>query len=83
MLQLNQTQQNIIYDYSYVYKLVYGQEPTTDYVGNQWYKVNGEMVHHRMLLDQIEHLRDLARRKQQRNCNRSAIRRLIDKLKLL
>ena len=80
---LDQNQQNAIYDHGYVYKLVYGQEPSADYIGNQWYKVNGEMVHHRMLLDQIDQLRDLARRKQMHSRSKNAIRRLIDKLKLL
>ncbi|TVR23968.1 MAG: hypothetical protein EA396_02445 [Anaerolineaceae bacterium] len=75
--------QTIVDRYSYVYKIMYGREPTTRYVGNQWFQVNGEMVHYRTMIEQIDQLHALARRKRMQNNSKGMVRRLIDKLRLL
>ena len=77
--------ETMIANYGNVYKLVYGQLPRADYVGNQWFKINGEMVHYRMLADEIDQLRDLAYKKRRRETQsqKGVVRRLIDKLRQL
>jgi hypothetical protein len=43
-----------------VCNIVYGQEPRTNYIGNQWYQVNGQPVHYTILIQETQRLRDLA-----------------------
>jgi hypothetical protein len=69
--------------YCHVYRHVYGNEPIIRYVGNQWFQVNGEMVHSRTMLEQIDQLQALGRRKQINTGNKGMVRRLIDKLRLM
>lgn len=75
--------QTLVNHFGHVYKLVYGQEPHAQYIGNQWYRVNGEMVHHRMMVDEIDHLRDLAQKQRMRSSSKGMVRRLINKLRLM
>ncbi len=73
----------IIAYYGYAYKNVYGREPRMRYLGNHWFRVDGEMVHYRTMVEQIDQLRALAKRKNLNNGNKGMVRRLIDKLRLL
>lgn len=75
------TTDQVIKHYQRAFKLVYGYEPRVYYLRQQWYRVNGELVHHRVIMDQIAHLRYLARKKRMKTHNRTTIQRLIDKLR--
>jgi hypothetical protein len=67
--------------YIEAYETVYGQNPSMRYVGNHWYLVNGETVHGSMLQREIEHLTELARIQREQHKRRSAIQRLIGRLR--
>lgn len=67
--------------YVEAYEAVYGQHPSMQYVGNQWYLINGETVHGSMLHREIEHLTDLARLQREQRKRRSAVKRLISRLR--
>ncbi len=67
--------------YIEAYESVYGQHPSMQYVGNQWYLVNGETVHGSMLQREVEHLTELARIQREKSKRRSAIQRLIGRLR--
>ena len=76
--------------YWQVYQLVYSREPRAYYVGNGWYNVNGQVVHHHTLEREISQLYHLAkkmrmRREQdvERKHRKGAIRRIISKLRNL
>lgn len=49
----------IIEGYGKIFTSVYGQEPRINFLGNQWYQVNGEPVHRTVMLREIERLHDL------------------------
>jgi hypothetical protein len=82
-MTIDQTPEDALYEYNHAYRLVYDAHPRTRYVGNHWYQINGEMVHRRTLYDEIDRLRDLARKKRARSSSKGMIRRLIDKIRLL
>lgn len=77
----------IVNDYWYAFKTVYGKEPKAHYLGNGWYYVNGETVYRTILEHEIVHLHDLARKQRQRQAarsqNKGVVKRLIDKLRNL
>jgi hypothetical protein len=75
--------EEVIAYYVYAYKNVYGREPKMRYLGNQWFRVDGEMVHYRTMVEQIDQLRALAKRKNLNTSSKGMVRRLIDKLRLL
>ena len=86
MIEENIGPDTLIDRYHSVYRLVYGQHPRADYIGNQWFEINGEMVHYRMFVDEIDQLRDLAYKKRRRDSaksNKSLVSRLINKLRLM
>jgi len=57
------TAAHIVEDYWRAYHLVYGQEPRVRYMGNQWYSVNGQMVHRSFVLSETLRLTGMARQK--------------------
>jgi hypothetical protein len=73
--------ETVIKNYTYAHWLVYGSEPEMHYIGNGWYRINGEMVHHRLITEETDRLRDLARQKRLNGRNRSMVQRLIDRLR--
>ena len=72
---------DVIADYAHAYRMVYGQMPSAHYIRDGWYRVNGETVRHTVVLNEIENLRHLARQQRVRNNSKSAIQRLIDRLR--
>lgn len=68
-------------EYNTAYHDVYGQSPKVYYVGNQWYQVNGEMIHHTMIVSEIKRLKDLAFIQQRYARQQSMLSRLIKKLR--
>lgn len=67
--------------YRVAFEQVYGREPVVRYMGNQWYQVNGEMVHHTIIVSEISRLHDLALLQRRRTQQQSVIARLIKKLR--
>lgn len=67
--------------YVEAYETVYGQHPSIQYVGNAWYLINGETVHSTMLQREVENLTDLARIQREQRTRRSAVQRLISRLR--
>lgn len=49
----------ILEGYSDLYQKIYSHAPQVDYMGNSWYRVNGELVHRSVLLSEIDRLRDI------------------------
>jgi hypothetical protein len=68
-------------EYTTAYHNVYGQSPKVYYIGNQWYHVNGEMIHHTMIVSEITRLRELASIQQRYARQQSMLSRLIKKLR--
>lgn len=83
----SQPTDEVITDYTAAFFAVYGQEPRIHFVGNQWYQVNGHPVHRTVLEGEIHRLRDLAHLQEttqqhiRTTAKRSAIQRLISKLR--
>ncbi len=73
--------ENLMTGYNRFYKAVHGRGPRIRHMGGQWYQVNGEIVHHKTLLQEIERLRQLARRKSQPE--KGLVTRLIERLRLM
>jgi len=73
--------EHIIMGYTRFYHTVYGRKPSVRHMGGNWYQVNGELVFHRAMILEIEHLRLLARKKRQPE--KSLIHRLINRLRKL
>jgi hypothetical protein len=80
----------IMQDYLDAFWAVYGQEARILFLGNQWYQVNGQPVHRTVIQGEIERLRDLAElqrmnnnRPQLQKTQKSAVQRLISKLRRL
>lgn len=81
----------ILAGYSDLYQKIYQHAPEADYMGNSWYRVNGELVHRSVLLSEIDRLRDIrevtlqpllrTEQPQQRETKRTAVHRLIAKLR--
>lgn len=71
--------QELAEGYIRFYKQVHGRAPRVRYAGNQWFQVNGEVVHSTTLAEEVEHLRALSRQKQAPEM--SVVQRLIAKLR--
>ena len=71
----------IVEGYRKAYSRVHSRDPQCRYIGNHWYNVNGETVHRATLMDEINRLRYLGQRGNGGRADRSAIQRLIDKLR--
>lgn len=56
---------NMIDGYRHYYKQLHGRKPQIRHMGGQWYNVNGEIVHHSTLMQEIQHLRKLVRQRKQ------------------
>jgi len=83
MTQTTTSPEELLSDYDHAFEMVYDRPPSARYLRDGWYRINGEMVHHTVLVTEVDNLRDLARRQRMRSGSKSAIRRLIDKLRLL
>lgn len=81
MAQASIVVEQVIKEYAHFFCMVYGRDPAAHYVRDGWYRINGEFVHHHVLLQQIDNLRHLARRKRMHESNKNAIQRLIEKLR--
>lgn len=65
-----------------VYYLVYETDPDVHYVGNGWYRVNGEVVHRTTVFEEIDRLRDM--HEAHRTSKKAGlVRRLIARLRAL
>jgi hypothetical protein len=73
--------EHVIMGYTRFYHEVYGRKPSVRHLGGNWYQVNGEIVFHRALILEIEHLRLIARKKRQPE--KSLVTRLINRLRNL
>lgn len=49
----------ILEGYSDLYQKIYSHAPQVDYMGNSWYRINGELVHRSVLLSEMDRLRDI------------------------
>jgi hypothetical protein len=83
MIETTINPEELLSDYDRAFEMVYDRPPSTRYLRDGWYRINGETVHHTVLATEVDNLRDLARRQRMRSGSKSAIRRLIDKLRLL
>ncbi|MEO0563433.1 MAG: hypothetical protein AAF125_15090, partial [Chloroflexota bacterium] len=85
MMTVTSTQQispeHMVAGYTRFYHAVYGRQPRVRHMGQQWYQVDGELVHYRTLLESIGHLRALAKRKSRPE--KGLVTRLIERLRLL
>ena len=68
-------------DYIDAFEDVYSRTPIVRYMGNQWYQINGETIHHTLLVSEITRLRDLAQLQRKRTTRRGLIDRLVNKLR--
>lgn len=79
----------VIEHYRKAYLSVNGREPLARYMGNHWFKINGETVHRSTLMEEIARLRTLAQARAMaqaqslQSSNKSIIQRLISRLKNL
>ncbi len=73
----------IIREFKRVFKHVYDHEAKVFYVGNGLYQVNGEFVHHSILMSEMERLNYLLEVKRLSSPKRSAVQRLINKLRFM
>ena len=73
--------EQVIKKYNHFFRMVYGREAAAYYIRDGWYRVNGEFVHHNVLIQQIDNLRHLAKHKRMQQSNKGAIQRLIAKLR--
>jgi hypothetical protein len=64
------------------YVNVYRSEPQVQYVGNGWYRVNGELVHRVTVFLEIGRLRDIEQTHQS-TPKSGLVRRLIAKLRAM
>lgn len=71
----------ILKEYTHFFQMVYGRPPVAHYLRDGWFRINGEFVRYEWILQEIENLRHLARRKRMNQSNKSAIQRLIAKLR--
>lgn len=72
--------------YRQAFLRLHQREPICQYLGNQWFNVNGETVHRAMLHDEIVRLHDLCQSLPRRSvvtAEKSVIKRLIARLRSL
>ncbi len=50
---------SIAQGYVDLYERIYSRSPQVVYMGNSWYRINGELIHRSVLLTEIDRLRDL------------------------
>ena len=81
MSQTINTIEDVLDEYIHMFRLVYGHAPTAHYIRDGWFRVNGETIHYSMLTGEVENLRHLARRQRMQSSGKSAIQRLIAKLR--
>jgi hypothetical protein len=55
------TPKNLTKGYRHFYQRVHGKAPHIRHMGGQWYNINGEIVHHRTLMEEVQRLRKLSR----------------------
>jgi hypothetical protein len=71
--------------YRQTFTRLHQHEPVCQYLGNQWFNVNGEMVYRAMLIDEIARLQELCQTiSPQRHiitADKSIIKRLIARLR--
>lgn len=79
MKTCNLTPGDAVKQFRAAFKTVFGREPDVTYLGNQWFRVNQELVHRRTLIEQIEHLRAIANR-QRAHQRKTIASKLMDEL---
>ena len=77
------TTAQIVEGYWRAYQLVYGHKPTVRYMGNQWFNVNGQMVHRSFMLSETTRLTGMARLRNRTQADKNVISRIIAKLRAL
>ncbi len=74
---------HLLQDYWRAYRLAFGKQPTVRYVGNQWYLLNGELVHRSDIELETTRLNSLARQRHLHNADKGMIQRMIARLRNL
>jgi hypothetical protein len=74
---------HVVENYRHAYKTVNGRDPSIRYLGNHWYFVNNEAVHHGVLVQEIARLREMAQKQTLLKADNSIIHRLIARLRNL
>jgi len=75
------TAEDMIEEYAHVYRLVHGTMPSAHYIRDGFFRINGQTIHARMLRAEIDNLHHLARHQRMQRSSKSAIHRLIAKLR--
>jgi len=76
-----QSADDFVTEYTNAFWRVYTQEPRIYYMGNQWYQVNGNPLHHSILVQEIARLNDLANMRHAEAHKKSMVGRLIKRLR--
>jgi hypothetical protein len=74
---------HIVEDYGRAYQLAYGQKPRVRYMGNQWFNINGQMVHRSFLESETTRLTGMARARHRSHTDKNVVSRIIAKLRAL
>lgn len=75
------TPEDIAQEYVHLYKMVHGQTPTIRCVSKQWFYIDGQTVHYRVVTDEIRDLRQHARHLHKQRTDKSLVKRLINRLR--